>query len=437
MRTSSCSGLPPPMSPTASAAPACSRSRGNRWYWTHRGRAPQAGLRGTGGAPVQDRGGGHRQARRHRGRALGPRAGALRCRLPAPGRDVPGHQARPGRAGGPRRRGRSRLRHLCARADRVEVGATAFTSRWGEAHVRFGDVRRDPTGRLVRPTPRETGQPIGEVPLDLPPRTLQTRAVWWTISPRQRAALAGRGVDLGGAAHAAEHASIGLLPLVAACDRWDVGGVSADLHPATGQLTVFVYDGHDGGAGFAERGFRAARDWLQATAEVIASCECAAGCPSCIQSPKCGNGNQPLSKPARSCCCNACWAAAGTAPSRHELSTTGAGKGATHLPFVSGHEATPAGGESGGRRTVRPRGGRAGPVTQESLRAASQSYQPVIEPFIKTQPRGMPLPPMLPDRGHFRRGKRSRPLPLSSISTRQSSRDRARWRSVPPSTGMG
>jgi DEAD/DEAH box helicase domain-containing protein len=142
----------------------------------------------------------------------------------------------------------------------------------------------------------DTGQPIGVVPLDLPPRTLRTRAVWWTISAEQRAGLADAGVDLPGAAHAAEHASIGLLPLVAACDRWDVGGVSYDQHPATGRLTVFVYDGHHGGAGFAERGFRAAREWLGATVQAIASCECAAGCPSCIQSPKCGNGNEPLSK---------------------------------------------------------------------------------------------------------------------------------------------
>jgi DEAD/DEAH box helicase domain-containing protein len=179
----------------------------------------------------------------------------------------------------------------------VEVAATARSAAWGDAEISFGDVlvRRQVVSFARRRL--DTGQPAGVVPLDLPPRTLRTRAVWWTISPDQRAGLAADGVDLAGAAHAAEHASIGMLPLVAACDRWDVGGVSADLHPATGgRLTVFVYDGHDGGAGFAERGFRAARDWLGATAQAIACCECADGCPSCIQSPKCGNGNEPLSK---------------------------------------------------------------------------------------------------------------------------------------------
>jgi DEAD/DEAH box helicase domain-containing protein len=179
----------------------------------------------------------------------------------------------------------------------VEVAATARIQAWGEAEVSFGDVLvRRQVVSFARRWP-DTGQPAGVVPLDLPPRTLRTRAVWWTISPEQRAGLAARGVDLAGAAHGAEHASIGMLPLVAACDRWDVGGVSADCHLATGgRLTVFVYDGHDGGAGFAERGFRAAREWLSATAQAIACCECADGCPSCIQSPKCGNGNEPLSK---------------------------------------------------------------------------------------------------------------------------------------------
>ena len=120
--------------------------------------------------------------------------------------------------------------------------------------------------------------------------------MWWTLSAGQADALTAAGVDLAGAAHAAEHASIGLLPLFATCDRWDIGGVSAASHPATGKLTVFVYDGHDGGAGFAERGFGAAADWLRATRQAIASCDCEAGCPSCVQSPKCGNGNHPLSK---------------------------------------------------------------------------------------------------------------------------------------------
>jgi DEAD/DEAH box helicase domain-containing protein len=167
---------------------------------------------------------------------------------------------------------------------------------WGPATVSFGevDVVRQVTS-FTRRNP-ETGQPLGEEALDLPPRALRTRAVWWTISAGQRDELRRRGVDLAGAAHAAEHTAIGLLPLFASCDRMDIGGVSADLHPATGQLTVFVYDGNAGGAGFAERGFAVAQAWLRATAEAIMSCECQAGCPSCVQSPKCGTGNEPLAK---------------------------------------------------------------------------------------------------------------------------------------------
>ncbi len=121
-------------------------------------------------------------------------------------------------------------------------------------------------------------------------------AVWWTIPPAELEASGLDPGDLPGAAHAAEHCSIGLLPLFATCDRWDIGGVSTALHPDTGTLTVFVHDGHPGGAGFAERGFHAAGAWLRATRETIASCECVEGCPSCIQSPKCGNQNNPLDK---------------------------------------------------------------------------------------------------------------------------------------------
>jgi DEAD/DEAH box helicase domain-containing protein len=96
--------------------------------------------------------------------------------------------------------------------------------------------------------------------------------------------------------HAAEHSQIAVLPLLAMCDRWDIGGLSTNLHPQTGGQTIFIYDGHPGGAGFAERGFHAARDWWSATREAISACRCEDGCPSCVQSPKCGNGNNPLDK---------------------------------------------------------------------------------------------------------------------------------------------
>ncbi|WP_189238446.1 DEAD/DEAH box helicase [Planomonospora parontospora] len=164
----------------------------------------------------------------------------------------------------------------------------------GELHFGSVEVTRQVVSYLKRRL--QSGEPLGDEALDLPPRTLRTRAVWWTLPASAISPLAEAGLDLGGAAHAAEHASIGMLPLFATCDRWDIGGVSTELHADTGMLTVFVYDGHEGGAGFAERGFSRALEWLTATREAIASCECERGCPSCIQSPKCGNGNDPLDK---------------------------------------------------------------------------------------------------------------------------------------------
>ena len=177
------------------------------------------------------------------------------------------------------------------------VGENEHTA-WGSARISYGDVcvTHQVVSFLKRRVP--SGEVLGEEPLDLPERTLNTKAVWWTLPPSvlDEAGLAQR--DLPGAAHAAEHASIGLLPLFATCDRWDIGGVSTAVHADTGQLTVFVYDGHPGGAGFAERGYHAAAGWLTATREAIVSCRCEDGCPSCVQSPKCGNGNNPLDKAA-------------------------------------------------------------------------------------------------------------------------------------------
>ncbi len=168
---------------------------------------------------------------------------------------------------------------------------------WGEGRLHFGSV--EVTSRVVSYQRRRivTGEVLGEHKLDLPERSLRTRAVWWTVTPDQVADAELDDTDLPGAAHAAEHASIGLLPLFATCDRWDIGGVSTALHPDTGLPTVFVYDGHAGGAGFAERAYATAATWLTATRDAIAACECESGCPSCVQSPKCGNGNFPLDKP--------------------------------------------------------------------------------------------------------------------------------------------
>jgi DEAD/DEAH box helicase domain-containing protein len=139
-------------------------------------------------------------------------------------------------------------------------------------------------------------QVLSVEPLVLPAQTLSTVAVGFHV-PQEVATAVGH-ETLPGALHAAEHASIGLLPLFALCDRWDLGGVSYPLHPQTGLPSVFVYDGYPGGVGIAERGFEVLEAWLRATWDAVRGCPCEGGCPSCVQSPKCGNGNQPLDKEA-------------------------------------------------------------------------------------------------------------------------------------------
>lgn len=172
---------------------------------------------------------------------------------------------------------------------REAPGAAAITWSFGSVEV-TGQV----TGyqRMALPG----GEVVSQHALEMDEHVLPTAAVWWTI-PQETCEAAGlEPTDLPGALHAAEHASIGMLPLLATCDRWDIGGLSTAAHPQTGAPTVFVHDGHAGGAGFAERGYRAGHEWLAATLAVIESCGCASGCPSCVQSPKCGNNNEPLDK---------------------------------------------------------------------------------------------------------------------------------------------
>ncbi|WAJ44889.1 DEAD/DEAH box helicase [Mycobacterium sp. Aquia_216] len=176
----------------------------------------------------------------------------------------------------------------------IQVTGSGERSTFGPVTLGVVPVRvtHQVVGYLRR---RLSGEVIDFIELDMPEQVLDTTAVMYTITPE---ALARNGIDaprIPGSLHAAEHAAIGLLPLVASCDRGDIGGMSTALGPL-GKPSVFVYDGYPGGAGFAERGFRQARTWLSATAAAIEACECPMGCPSCVQSPKCGNGNDPLDK---------------------------------------------------------------------------------------------------------------------------------------------
>ncbi|WP_142160745.1 DEAD/DEAH box helicase [Cellulomonas sp. SLBN-39] len=273
------------------------RRRSSGWYWTHAEPASRlTDLRGAGGQPV-------RVVETATGRLLGTVDAASADATVHPGA-VYVHQ------------GRTFVvddLHLddavaLATARDVDHGTWArwVTSTsvvdveqevsWGPVTWATGqvDVTTQVLGYQRRRLPDL--QVLGTHELDLPARTLRTAAVWWTAPA---AVLEEAGVTLEaapGALHAAEHASIGLLPLLATCDRWDLGGLSTLAHVDTGHATVFVHDGHPGGAGFAARGFDLGPTWLAATRDAIAACPCAAGCPACVQSPKCGNGNDPLDK---------------------------------------------------------------------------------------------------------------------------------------------
>ena len=140
-----------------------------------------------------------------------------------------------------------------------------------------------------------TQETIDLIALDLPETTFETEAVWYVPTDEQLEGFE-QLPKLLGSLHAAEHTMIALLPLWAMCDRWDIGGLSTNLHRQTGRPTVFIYDGHSGGVGITERGFEIFEGWVEDTAQLLARCPCERGCPSCVQSPKCGNLNEPLNK---------------------------------------------------------------------------------------------------------------------------------------------
>lgn len=270
------------------------RRRPTGWYWTQ-GRRPEVDLRGTGGVAVS-------VVEAATGRLLGTVDAGSSHFLVHPGA-VYLHQG---------------VSYVVDELDLVDGVAlvhqeepewsthardvTALSVLSVRSHVDAGPVglflgEVDVTSQVVSYQRRlPSGEVIDTRPLDLPARQLRTVAVWFTVSPE---ALDDAGVpaaEVPGALHAAEHAAIGLLPLIATCDRWDIGGLSTARHADTEAPTVFVYDGHPGGAGFAERAYAAAAQWLRATRDAIDACGCETGCPSCVQSPKCGNGNDPLAK---------------------------------------------------------------------------------------------------------------------------------------------
>jgi DEAD/DEAH box helicase domain-containing protein len=274
------------------------RKRPTGWYWTRRDRASDlADLRGTGGPPV-------RIVEEGTGRILGTMDVAAAHANAHPGA-VYIHQG---------------VTHLVTSLNLADSVATVIEQdvdystsarevsdirileelervNLGEATMSFGRVHVSSQVVAFMRRRAITGEVLGEEALDMPVRELETTAVWWTLNDAQIIDSAIDATDVPGAAHAAEHASIGMLPLFATCDRWDIGGVSTAHHIDTGRMTVFVYDGLAGGAGFAEYGYHHAREWLTATRELIAECSCESGCPACIQSPKCGNANNPLDKP--------------------------------------------------------------------------------------------------------------------------------------------
>ncbi len=168
----------------------------------------------------------------------------------------------------------------------------------GRIKVYLGEV--EVTTRVVgfKKKAQFTEEVIGEEPLDLPPQVFPTVALWFDLPPGMEVRLAKAQLDFAGGLHAAEHAAIAILPLFALCDRNDIGGVSTPLHPDTGKAQIFIYDAYPGGIGIAERGFDLVEQLWQTTLKAVKECPCEEGCPSCVQSPKCGNNNKPLDKKA-------------------------------------------------------------------------------------------------------------------------------------------
>ncbi|MCJ7594899.1 MAG: DUF1998 domain-containing protein, partial [Desulfobacterales bacterium] len=184
-----------------------------------------------------------------------------------------------------------------ARSEKETEILEIFRSRpKGQFLVREGRVKVTEwiTGFEKRALPGQ--EMLGVLPLDLPPQTFETIGFWVEIESPIYQKVEEEGLHFMGGIHAIEHAAIGIFPLFALCDRNDIGGISYTLHPQLGKSAIFIYDGYPGGVGLAQHGFEVVLELLERTLDLLTSCECEDGCPSCIHSPKCGSGNKPLDK---------------------------------------------------------------------------------------------------------------------------------------------
>ncbi|MFD1587432.1 DEAD/DEAH box helicase [Halorientalis brevis] len=165
-----------------------------------------------------------------------------------------------------------------------------------DSTLRFADVtmRKQITGYERRDI--ASGEPVGQFSLDLPETTLETKALYFTVPGPVEMEMRARDGDFDGGIHAAEHAMISMMPVELLCDRRDIGGLSTPLHPHTEKSTIFIYDGYPGGVGLTDRAYRDVSSLVGTTRKMVASCPCADGCPACVQSPHCGNANDPLDK---------------------------------------------------------------------------------------------------------------------------------------------
>ena len=180
----------------------------------------------------------------------------------------------------------------------LRIVRVARSRSYRQTKVYLGEVEVTTTVVGFKKKAQFTEEVIGEEPLNLPPQRFFTVALWFDLPAAAVTRLSKKQLDFAGGLHAAEHAAIAILPLFALCDRNDIGGVSTPLHPDTGRAQIFIYDAHPGGVGIAEKGFDLVEELWQTTLKAITECPCQDGCPSCIQSPKCGNNNNPLDKKA-------------------------------------------------------------------------------------------------------------------------------------------